>query len=83
MRRIEQEQGGILVGCLSCGYEFFSMLKYFFVVGRTKNAANRLFNIAKTSLRKQNVYKMKQFISLIGESVFFCAIEVYENDSFD
>ena len=62
---------------------FLNVNLIFYVVGHTKNPADRLFNIAKTSLRKQNVYTMKQFIDLISDSVFVCGMEVYSSDFYD
>jgi hypothetical protein len=55
----------------------------FYVVGHTKNPADRLFNIAKTSIRKQNVYTMQQFISLISESRYVSAVQALETDFYD
>ena len=40
------------------------------IVGHTKNAADRLFNLLKKSYRKKNIYTMPQLLSELGESEF-------------
>ena len=51
----------------------------FYVVGHTKNPADRLFNLAKSNIRQQNVYTMTQFLKYMN-GPYVTAIEVFEKD---
>lgn len=55
----------------------------FYVVSHTKNPAHQLIDIAKKFIKKQNIYTMQQFISLINESRYNCAIEALEMDVYN
>ena len=60
---------------------FFKKVNFiFYVVGHTKNPADRLFNLAKGLIRQQNVYSMKQFLELMNASEYVTAYEVFEHD---
>jgi hypothetical protein len=55
----------------------------FYVVGHTKNPADRLFNLAKSAIRQQNVYSMEQFLECMNSSEYVTAIEVHERHFYD
>ena len=55
----------------------------FYVVGHTKNPADRLFNLAKGAIRQQNVYTMDQFLACMNSSEYVTAIEVHDIHFFD
>jgi hypothetical protein len=55
----------------------------FLVVGHTKNHADRLFNLAKSSIRSSNVYCMKDFICLIGKNEHIQAVHVHSDQFFE
>jgi hypothetical protein len=55
----------------------------FYIVGHTKNPADRLFNLAKGSIRRQNVFTMTQFLEYMSNSEYVTAIEAFDYDFFD
>jgi hypothetical protein len=59
----------LMVFLVECGY-FKDVWFVFLVVGHTKNAADRLFNLLKKSYRKKNIYTVEQLLSDLGESDF-------------
>jgi hypothetical protein len=64
--------------------KYFKTVNFiFYVVGHTKNPADRLFNLAKGSIRQQNVYTMTQFLSCMNNSDYVTAREVFPHDFYD
>ena len=55
----------------------------FLIVGHTKNAADRLFNLLKIDYRSKNIYTMKQLFSVLSRSPFVTIIPTEENDIHD
>ena len=55
----------------------------FYVVGHTKNPADRLFNLAKSKIRQQNVYTMEQFLNYMNESDYVTAKEVFPHHFYE
>jgi hypothetical protein len=55
----------------------------FLVVGHTKNHADRLFNLAKLSIRSTNVYCMKDFLFLISKNEHIHAVHVHADNFFE
>ncbi len=55
----------------------------FLIVGHTKNAADRLFNLLKIDYRSKNIYTMKQLFSVLSRSPFVTIIPTEEKDFHD
>ena len=63
---------------------YFTTVNFvFYVVGHTKNPADRLFNLAKSNIRQQNVYTMELFLKYMNDSEYVKAIECFESDFLD
>jgi len=62
----------LMVYLVECGY-FKNVWFIFLVVGHTKNAADRLFNLLKKFYRKKNIYTMSQLVSELE------ALRIYHN----
>ena len=58
-----------LVYLVECGY-FIDVWFVFLIVGHTKNAADRLFNLLKIQYRQKNIYTMPVLLEQLGESDF-------------
>ena len=55
----------------------------FLVAGHTKNPCDCLFNLAKNTYRKQNVYSMEQVVSVVSECNDITAVRVQTTDFHD
>jgi len=59
----------LLVYLVECGY-FKDVWFVFLIVGHTKNAADRLFNLLKIRYRQKNIYTMPVLLEQLGDSDF-------------
>ena len=55
----------------------------FLIVGHTKNAADRLFNLLKKLYRLENIFTMPQLLEKLGKSKHVTVHETTPQDFFD
>jgi hypothetical protein len=67
---------------MAMGY-FKSVQFIFLVVGQTKNAADRLFNLLKHEYRKQNLFTIDELVRALDQSATVTVHRTVVNDFFD
>ena len=67
---------------MAMGY-FKSVHFIFLVVGHTKNAADRLFNLLKLEYRKQNLFTFDELARTLDQSEYITVHRTVANDFFD
>ena len=73
----------LMVWLTEMGYfKTVNFIFIFLIVGHTKNAADRLFNLVKIQYRKRNLYTMKQLIAACDSSEHVSIHKASVNDLF-
>ena len=72
----------LMVYLVECGY-FIDIWFIFLIVGHTKNAADRPFNLLKKDYQAKNIYTMAELMGQLDQSDFITVVESNATDFLD